>query len=554
MNAFIGDTGSGSLKITDGGSVSNRAGFIGHRTGSLGQVSVVGTNSTWKNSGGLFIGESGSGSLEIVDGGQVTVEKYTWLSHYSGSSGTIHFDNGKLVTGDLLCAVDDLTGTGTISTHGLISDVDLVFDATNGLSQTLNINESPGQNITINLTVDGSGSMGAGYGDSGTVNISDGIIIESTFGYIGYGSGSTGKVTVNGNGSTWRATSTSATTITIGHFGSGMLNITAGGTVTSDNIEIGCESGSTGLVTVDGAGSNLTSNNYHIYVGRNGNGTLNITGGGAVSNRSGFIGFRPSSVSQVTVNGAGSTWTNDDNLHVGFMGSGILTITDSGVVRCKNGYIGYFNDLKCEVTVNGIGSKWTNDNELVVGGAYYASQAGSGMLNIISGGEVSSHSGYIGFEPNSTGEVMVDGVGSTWTNSSNLYVGRSGSGILNIRGGGLVSITGTLTIDNDADGDGFINITSGGMLALYGNADESLSDFTDLINGTDAIRYWDDSISDWADINDATCGRDYTLSYQTKGDLEGYTLLTVCVPEPSMLTGLLGLCLTGLLGSVRHKR
>ena len=46
----------------------------------------------------------------------------------------------------VLCASDDLSGTGTINTHGLVSDIDLVFDAAYGLNQTLNINDNPDQN------------------------------------------------------------------------------------------------------------------------------------------------------------------------------------------------------------------------------------------------------------------------------------------------------------------------------------------------------------------------------------------------------------------------
>ena len=80
------------------------------------------------------------------------------------------------------------------------------------------------------------------------------------------------------------------------------------------------------------------------------------------------------------------------------------------------------------------------------------------------------------------------------------------------------------------------------MLALDGDADNSLSSFLDLINGTDEIQYWDGSISDWANITGATPGTDYTLAYidDAGSDLFGYTVLTVwAVPEPGMILMLL---------------
>ena len=58
-----------------------------------------------------------------------------------------------------------------------------------------------------------------------------------------------------------------------------------------------------------------------------------------------------------------------------------------------------------------------------------------------------------------------------------------------------------------------------------------------LISGTDDIRYFNESIWDWADITTATPGEDYILNYLTEGDLAGYTGLTVTtVPEPATIT------------------
>ncbi len=283
---------------------------------------------------------------------------------------------------------------------------------------------------------------------------------------------------------------------------------------------------------MNGPGSTWT-NDRRLFVGYQGNGTLDITGGGSFSSSGDFIGFGTSSTGVATVDGPGSTWTNAWDLDVGVHGSGTLNITNGGTVTNRNAYLGSFaSDSTGIVTVDGAGSTWTDSEYLLVG------YQGSGTLNITDGGAVSNDSiGAIGVQPGSTGEATVDGDGSTWTSGTELYVGYESSGTLNITDGGLVSVAGALTIDFDSNGDGFINMSTGGMLALFGDGDGSLAEFLGLVSGTDAIRYWDDSISNWADITGATYGQDYTLNYLSGGALDGYTLLTVEPATPGDANG-----------------
>ena len=169
---------------------------------------------------------------------------------------------------------------------------------------------------------------------------------------------------------------------------------------------------------------------------------------------------------------------------------------------------------------------WTASDNVYIG------RTGTGSVTVDDDSDVVSRVGYLGEQAGSSGVVTVSGPGSIWANSRDLKVGNYDGGALTIDDGGLVSVAGALTIDMNRDGDGFINMTTGGKLALYGQADDSLGDFLDLIYGTDAIRYWDGS--GWAPITGATPGVDYKLNYLTTGDLEGYTLLTV--PEPATLS------------------
>jgi T5SS/PEP-CTERM-associated repeat protein len=191
------------------------------------------------------------------------------------------------------------------------------------------------------------------------------------------------------------------------------------------------------------------------------------------------------------------------------------------------GFLGYASGSMGTATITGVGSKWTNSSEIRVG------VSGSGSLRVEAGGQVNSGYGYLGYNASATGTATITGAGSKWTNNGILIVGSNGPGALTITAGGLVTEKGTLTTDFNGRDDSFVNLAAGGMLALWGNADDSLAQFLGLVSGTDAIRYWNASLASWKLLTAATLGVDYTLRYQTAGDLTGYTLLTVLAAGPA---------------------
>ncbi len=315
--------------------------------------------------------------------------------------------------------------------------------------------------------------------------------------------------------------------LAVGNNAIGALAIENGGTVSNGHGTVGRYSA--GYVRVDGVDSTWTNNGY-LGIGSSANGTLNITNGGSVSNQYCYIGG--GTTGKVTVDGAGSTLTNSDGLTVGDARNGTLTITGGGEAISTFGYVGRFGSSRSKATVDGVDSTWTNSGNLHVG--YY----GNGILNITNAGSVSSSRGYIGERSRGVGEVTVDGFDSTWMIRGKLSLGDAfgfslSTGMLYITDGGKVSVGGSLAIHGNSLVDSSIRMATGGMLALNGDADDSFQDFLELINGSDAIRYWDDSLSVWTDITSATNGVDYTLSYQTTGDLAGYTVLTVNTTEPN---------------------
>ena len=213
----------------------------------------------------------------------------------------------------------------------------------------------------------------------------------------------------------------------------GVLTISAGGTVESAGGAIGSSSDSTSEVTVTGAGSTWTISNT-IDIGDDGSGTLTISDGGQVEGTYAFIGFGSGSTGVVTVTGSETTWNNTQNVAVGASGSGTLSIAAGADVYSTSGLIGYTSEGSGEVTVTGSDSTWTNSKYVIVG------YSGSGTLTIADGATVSNTTGRIGNSDGSTGEVTVTGSGSTWTNEKLLTVGVYGTGKLSISDNGQVVV------------------------------------------------------------------------------------------------------------------
>ena len=115
--------------------------------------------------------------------------------------------------------------------------------------------------------------------------------------------------------------------------------------------------------------------------------------------------------------------------------------------------------IAAEALVSGPG-RWTT------AGNFYVGDAANGTLLVNGSGEVFSGVGYIGNQTGVTGEVSVygsfDGVGSTWTNHGDLYVGNAGNGTLNVFERGIVNSDGNLYVGNA--GTGSLNILDGGAV------------------------------------------------------------------------------------------
>ncbi len=510
----IGFSGNATLTITNGAHVNVSSvlsqSSIGSGTGSNGIATIDGPSSAWTTSYQFYVGQSGNGTLNITDGATVTVGQALYVAYAVSSTGLINFGSvgGTLATQSLYASPTQFTGNGTINTNGLVTDMSIQFDATHGLKQSLTWNDA-GQNVSVNLDMSGismaPGDLGAGYQGVGSLTIQEGIAVTAANVYLGFKTGSVGTGIISGNGS-----ACSATNLYVGNSGNASLSILNDGSMTvSATAAVGENTGSVGTVVVDGIGSALHGN--VLSIGNSGTGTLVISWGAVVSANqtyvSGTVGFGSnggvlttqtlyfSSPSQFTGTGTINTaglvadgvlvfdsshgltqnfsWNSPTqnvtlaldltgqsgpigDLGAGFLGTGVLTIDAGASVTSANGTFGVNAAAVGTGIVSGAGSMWTNTS-------IYLGKSGKGILNVTNGGTINtSADSFIGYGTGS-GVATVQGAGSTWS-GRNFYVDYTGPGTLNVLDGGSVRGTGQVVIGDIFGSGGTVNVDDSGSI------------------------------------------------------------------------------------------
>ncbi len=318
------------------------------------------------------------------------------------------------------------------------------------LSTTTTLGTSAGANGTA--TVDGTGSLWEvngifiiGSAGTGTVNVTNGATLnETTTNSNGttLGSAATGNGTLNVGGTGSTAAFTGAP-LKIGALGTGNLNITNGGLVSVvTTTTFGVSAGSTGNLLVDNGTLNVNLNgnpNYNvILLGSGGNSAAVVQNGGVINTNSISIASAATSTSSLHVTGAGSTVNATVGLNVGLSGTGSLAIDSGGVVNSGATIIGRgtASSPTATATVDGAGSQWNT-------GSFLIGQTSNGTLGVTNGAALTSASVAVG-ATSGAGTVTLDN--STWDVSGGTAVGAAQNGTLNIINGADLTIGGSLAL------------------------------------------------------------------------------------------------------------
>ena len=487
---FVGRWGNGTLAISNGGQVTCVNGEIASTGPSAGVVTVQDAGSSWTTTNSLYVGGGMGGGQLKVSGGSVDVANMLSLR----PNGTLNLSGGHVTTRML----QNSGGTFNFTGGALTVDGGVFSPGSPGL--VLDGAGNPTLNLLNGATASFAEDVTVGQTESGVLNVNGGSIAAG--GMLKLWSG--GTLNVSGG---------QVTTGSLDNTAGGTFSFTGGGlTVDGGTFDPGTDSlvldgaGNPTLNLVDGAQASFPGS---LTVGNDRRGTLNLSSGGRVSSSVGVIrSMAVLSQGTVSVQDAGSSWTNTGSVYVGGSesdgdGTGALNVSGGsvavgdtlklwpgGTLSVSGGQVtvgsldntgGTFGFTGGALTVDG-GPFSPGSNSLVLDGpgnptlnlingavAEFAGAAGdltvamtaSGTLDLRDGGQVTCMNGVIARSGSSTGTVTVQDAGSSWTITDSLYVGGwqgggSGTGRLNVSGG-AVDVANMLRLWTN----GTLNLTGG---------------------------------------------------------------------------------------------
>ena len=474
---LVGGGGQGSLTITNGAQVHSGGDpslFVAQGPGSVGDVTVRGAGSSFEAATWMTVGNSGSGTMEVVDGGSVTADYYCGLGGQADGAGVIDVTGpGSTLTvteGGLLVGSQG-NGALNVTDGAQVAVLPGAFIQAGGL-----LEGSYGD-----ILVEGTGSLLDGWlkiGDNGngTLTIQRGASATGSSAELGIAATGNGSVTVTGTDSSLSLSDG----MNVGLWGSGTLSIEQGGQVsTTNNIGVGWMDGSTGSVTVTGQNSSVTTEGT-LALGDGGDGTMSIQDSATVTAHGAVVGWAPTGTGELTMTGADSSLTVNDGISIGQQGQGTMNVESGATLTVTNGLwvatenigtltidsgasgsagfasIGHFAGSDGHLTVTGDNSTLAANNELKVG------EDGHGTLNVTDGASVTADSSLVGVNVGGTGLVEVTGLDSTVTLTGNARIGDAGDGMLSLSDGAEMQAGGEFRMGVFPDSVGDVWVSGAG--------------------------------------------------------------------------------------------
>lgn len=523
----VGHDGTGTLNVTDGGSVTAaQSTALGVTSSATGNILVSGTGSALNTGTAFYLGHTGAGNLTIASGGAVAADNFN-VGFAATGVGTLNLNSGGTLriggltqgngSGTLTLAGGTLEAinrsfsssvplvlasatNSTVSVSGLAVQLDGLISGAGGLTKTgVGILTLGGNNTFSGGTTLSGGSLHNAALGSGAVTLAGGLLDLGGF------SPTLPSVVFNGgtftNGSLENATAfeVQSGSLSAALTGNAALTKTTAGTFTlsGDNTYAGGTTINAGTLTLGhanalgtGATSIATDGTLDLggYVPSAGNLTLDggtLQGGSlsptALTLNSGTVAATLTGTGALTKSGGSTITLGGNNTYSGgtALSGGSLVIAHNaalgtGTVAISNGAVIDASPLANlvfggsgatqSVTVTGAGSQLYTANGLTFG------NAGNSTVEVTGGASVTSL-GTTSFGVGSgIGAGVVTGTGSVLEVSNTLNVGAfGGTGVLTIGAGGTVNAH-KVQLDTAGGGSGTINLNADGTLRVMTSA------------------------------------------------------------------------------------
>ncbi|MGE9289611.1 MAG: hypothetical protein ACQKBT_01395, partial [Puniceicoccales bacterium] len=394
---------------------------------------------------------------------------------------------------------------GSVETKGLVGEgYSLDFDNSNHAQQT--VTNGGSDSIAINVTADGSGTLGA------DMTVRNGADIFSGSAFMGYEEGESNDITVSGSGTSW----TNQKNIVVGYRGTGELIVEDGATVTANGVILGRDFGSVGHMTITGVDSMVDV--LEMAVGIFGIGSLLIENGGRLEAAVLSVGR----LAQPPITEHGTLVLDDGTVELtdaliadsdSITGSG--TINATGLVG--NGYSLVFDGTNSTSVVLDNGGVTLN---ITTG---ENSWFGASM-EFLNGAVIEGTRAQLGQYSGDSTSILVSGAGTQWNLSSFNDIGEWGSGRVRVEDGGGITGGGGIKVGGNSTGNGLLEVVGSGssiqseayvavrlngVLSVAGSATVRAADEVDvdgggqlnvLVTGDDLVQAGTDGTGDF--VND----------------------------------------------------
>ncbi|WP_426407043.1 Ig-like domain-containing protein [Bradyrhizobium ganzhouense] len=417
----VGFSGSGSLNLSAGAALTTNYLTIGNQLGSHGTVTVTGLgtnlNATSGQTPNILIGFSGQAALSIADHATVaTTYVDVGVNQVAGIVDTLDINNATLTLIQGLTIGDAGTAHATVENGGSISAGYVGLGQQAGGDGSLTI-DGAGSHLAIQGDTDG---VNVGYGGAGHLTLSGGATITADFVNIASLAGSSGSLTISGAGTSLDTTSGTYQNIQVGSDGTATMTISDHAIVTTTNMTLAVnhDAGVTDALTVDDASLHVGGT---LTIGNSGAATALVENGGSLTAGSLILAELSGSTGSLTVDGAGSVVTAS---YISIGGpSAVLTLSNGGAVDVGSSAATIANTIHIGgdgslVGTGEITSALVNDGTVTAaGGALQIDQqlTGSGSAHInagaaldLSNGAASSQTILFTATSGSTASLVVD--------------------------------------------------------------------------------------------------------------------------------------------------